>query len=497
MRRSLAALVYAGIVTGLLFLGLKEWGYDDPYITYRYAQNIAAGVGFVYNPGEQVLSTTTPLFALLLAALTRLLPGVALPYLANGLGVLSVAVGGLSLWSLAQRWQTPLVGWFALALYPAIPLLLRTTGSETPLMLALALGALLAYSHDRYGWSGALAGLATLMRPDALLLAGVLAGAALLRLIRQPQDHSYSRITHLLTGLRPYRLGIGLFLLPLLAWTLYAWYYFGSPLPVTLAAKQAQGVMEISTRFLPGLGRVIQPYLNRPHYWLAFALALLGLGWALRRRSLWLLLISWISLYYLAYTVLGVSSYYWYYTPLVPAFVVLVGLGGQALWQAASMLRLPAGMPVRWVQAAGLGVLALLLLPGQLRHAVDTFRLNDPRLDVYRQTGEWLAAHTPPGARVGLLEVGVIGYYAGRSLVDFAGLLQPEVAAQMQPESTYQDTAAFAIRQYSPEYLVLHAGVFPDLEAGYVAGACQRVAQFDGRNLGYNATLDVYHCANN
>jgi hypothetical protein len=45
---------------------------DDAYITYRYARNIATGVGFVYNAGERVLGTTTPAYTLLMAGLSRL-----------------------------------------------------------------------------------------------------------------------------------------------------------------------------------------------------------------------------------------------------------------------------------------------------------------------------------------------------------------------------------------------------------------------------------------
>ena len=45
---------------------------DDAYITFRYARNIAAGLGFVYNQGEYILGTTTPLLTLILAS-TKLL----------------------------------------------------------------------------------------------------------------------------------------------------------------------------------------------------------------------------------------------------------------------------------------------------------------------------------------------------------------------------------------------------------------------------------------
>src|SRR4029434_11019494 len=39
--------------------------YDDAYITFRYARNLATGVGFVYHAGEWVLGTTSPLFGVL------------------------------------------------------------------------------------------------------------------------------------------------------------------------------------------------------------------------------------------------------------------------------------------------------------------------------------------------------------------------------------------------------------------------------------------------
>ena len=39
---------------------------DDAFITFRYATNLVDHGQFVFNPGENVLATTTPLYALLL-----------------------------------------------------------------------------------------------------------------------------------------------------------------------------------------------------------------------------------------------------------------------------------------------------------------------------------------------------------------------------------------------------------------------------------------------
>ena len=66
---------------------------DDAYITFRYARNLAEGLGLVYNPGEWVLGTTTPLWAVLLGAGYRL-GFTDLPWLATGVSALCDAAIG-------------------------------------------------------------------------------------------------------------------------------------------------------------------------------------------------------------------------------------------------------------------------------------------------------------------------------------------------------------------------------------------------------------------
>jgi len=147
--------------------------YDDPFITYRYAENIHRGFGFVYNPGERTQSTTTPLFTLLLAALSPLW-GI-LPHLANLIGIFSLAAGGLLLWELAAIWKAPWAGWIGLLLYPFFPLAITSLGSETPLYIAFCLGAFVAYVRKRYCVTAVCAALAVLTRPDGLLVGMLLA----------------------------------------------------------------------------------------------------------------------------------------------------------------------------------------------------------------------------------------------------------------------------------------------------------------------------------
>lgn len=118
----------------------------------------------------------------------------------------------------------------------------------------------------------------------------------------------------------------------------------------------------------------------------------------------------------------------------------------------------------------------------------------DLRLPIYQSIGEWLNTNTPPDAHVGMLEVGIIGYYAQRPVIDFAGLIQPDVAAQMNPATTYEDAALWAVRQYQPEYIVLHANAFPQLEQSYIAQNCLLIKVFRGQPYGYTANMHIYAC---
>ena len=55
-----AALVVTRVIAFAYFLV-----FDDAFITFRYARNLAEGHGYLYNAGDWVLGTTAPLFGLL------------------------------------------------------------------------------------------------------------------------------------------------------------------------------------------------------------------------------------------------------------------------------------------------------------------------------------------------------------------------------------------------------------------------------------------------
>jgi hypothetical protein len=151
---------------------------DDVYIHCRYAQNLLAGNGFVFNPGEQVSADTSPLWVFVIAIgglFTSHLELVAiflsmLCYLIIPPGIYRIARDMLGL---EEVWAI-LAG--ALAVLSSRLIWSSMSGMETALAALLAL--LIAEEHARQVLrgrirvrEGVLYGLAFLARPELALLA--------------------------------------------------------------------------------------------------------------------------------------------------------------------------------------------------------------------------------------------------------------------------------------------------------------------------------------
>lgn len=420
---ALPALLAVGV---LAWPAAARWAYDDPYITYRYAENLLGGLGFVYNPGLRVQSTTTPGYTLLLAALGLFWPN--LPLLSNGLGLLAILLSGLVVVALLPTTLGRLGGALLALLGALLTPPYYALGSEMPLYTLLVLLAVLAAYRESALLAGALAGATTVMRPDGALLVVVILAC-------------FSRRPGLLLQALA---GAALVAGP---WYLFALSYFGSPIPATLGTKQAQ-LREIagSTTFLQRLGGMLAAYGRLPWFWPAIACAAWGLLTLARERRLPLLL-AWAALYIAGYTALGVSAYHWYIVPLFPALLYLVGYG------LADLTARQAGPPSWARHMLVVAVLALPLAGATLGLQSTLRRSPEARALAYSEVGKWLATNSSPGSSVGAFEVGIIGYHSRRAMVDFAGLIQPEVAASSG--GSYADWAAAAVGRYQPDMLVL------------------------------------------
>ncbi len=140
-------------------------------------------------------------------------------------------------------------------------------------------------------------------------------------------------------------------------------------------------------------------------------------------------------------------------------------------------------------------VVSLYLVPAQ---AINLWQLRqhpDNRLAIYTEVGKWLRDNTPPDASIGTLEVGVIGFYAQRIMIDFAGLIRPQVSNQLTTHTTYEDAALWAVEYYHPDYLVLtRTTFFRAWNKNTLSSTVKRFNVFRGMMYGYSTDLNVYVC---
>jgi hypothetical protein len=446
-RRLLLPVAFLLMALVIWLVLMSQFHLDDSFITYRYARNFARGWGLVYNQGDAVLSTTAPLYALLLAAGSFILPDFHV--LGGLIGTLSIAAGGLLVVGLLPRRMQLVIRIWAGVVYLLSSALWLALGMETPLWIMLVLAAVWSAMRDHWLWAGLLIGLAVLTRPDAALPGALLAVTALGVTLDRLNTRRHPWLP--LVGY------VGMAALPIILFGVWAWSLYGSPLPATLGAKGAQAVLGIT-----GMGAFVTPWdglrlilrslmLQSPLY---IALGLLVIfGLAGRMNGPVFIVVAWGALHLLAYMVMNVAPYRWYYAPLVP---------GMALLAAAGLDYLVRRLALRKVRFAPYVVGAIAVFP-LLAQAQTFTRIEDqiqnggppdvmlPIVDwkAYQDVGEWLRDQTPPNARVGVAEVGQVGFYADRWMTDYLGLLQPDVASMIRRGDLYSWLAG-----YAPDYLV-------------------------------------------
>ena len=220
---------------------------DDPYITFRYAANLLAGHGPVFNLGERVEGYTSPLHLALSAVLMSVTPSVGILFKSKCASIVFAFVMLAQTGRLARRsglhaWETILVQTllalninFALAAVNAL---------ETTLYGALLLGSLLLFQGEcrrGRGWgSGLLLAAALQARPEAFLVIAALLCVRLIWLRRRALPWSFAARWLLA------------FAVPVALVETARWGYYGQWLPNTYYAKGAPlGVsLEIGSAYL-------------------------------------------------------------------------------------------------------------------------------------------------------------------------------------------------------------------------------------------------------
>jgi hypothetical protein len=501
----------AGLSLGVFLLASRStfqpgFPLDDAWIHQTYARSLAHGAGWVYWPGEPSAGSTAPLWSLLLV------PGHLL-----GLNPLAWAffLGWLSLWglawtggrvyeqlhpakvkntvSLASRFRRPALLAGALLAFEWHLAWAAGSGMETLLFAGIVLavlGLLFRLDHGRLeGWkagsqisavsdqgsaigdrrsairhtrlvipnsqfdnhfcflTGLLIGLSAWVRPDGITLLGP---AALVLLLGPGAGWAGLRRLGLLIA------GFALLFIPYLAFNRAlagAWW------PNTFFAKGAEYAAH---RQLPLWERLAAqgclPLVG------AGALLLPGFAWftwqAIRLRS-WarLAAVLWAGGFLASYALRLPVTYQHgrYAMPAMPVYFLcgLAGMAGLARWSAEDLW--PRALSRAWVVAT-VALLLVFWTRGAGAYAQDVAVIQTEMVAAAR----WVADNTDPQALVAAHDIGALGYFGERELLDLAGLVSPEVIPFIRDEAAL----ARHLDARAADYLVAFPRWYPQLTAG-------------------------------
>ncbi len=469
-----------GFCVALIFALYTQHLWEDYYITYRASKNLATGKGLVFTEGQRVHTFTSPLGVLLPAVcsmltlnqsdtvaiwLFRLLAGTFLG-LAN---VIFYRLANQAGWG---RWpQFLLAGMFA---FDAKTVDYSINGMETSFLLfflVLTLYALIQEGKDAWRMLGlAWAGLMW-SRPDAFIYIG--ATAIFYALFKHGRNWKKLYDEQFLSFLKAGGLTTCLYL----PWLLWAWSYYGSPIPNTIIAKGLdRHHIELIAYLRAAVVFPLKIIYENTSLQATFAPAYHGFGsWPEAGKLFW----RWVPLipacywvfprghalargcsvafvighYYL--TRVSPIAYSWYLPP-----VMLLGLVPLADAVHRLLGWLATASSQRFQQVAikatvGLLIVAqlctLLLLALQVRAQQRLVEIG-----LRKQIGLWLRENAASPADTVFLEpLGYIGYFSQLKMLDWPGLSSPEVIAARRQTGylSYMDLRLLEVLQ--PDWVVL------------------------------------------
>jgi len=438
---SLAALsifTYLGFSSAGGYLGFPL---DDAWIHQTYARNLGQRGEFAFMPGVPSAGSTSPLWSYFLSVgyVLRLEPRLWTYFL----GALALALNAYLAGKLAQSlWPEFKTGVIALvAAAVALEWHLSwaaASGMETALFAACAL-AVFTLPPTRPVLLGLLVGASMLLRPDGLTLlpfalARVLPAPPFFPVLSSPNNEKNAWLRVLL--------GFLMFFIPYLG---FNYWLAGAIWPNTFYAKQAEYAILRQFPLWQNAWNVLQqPLLGAQALLLPGWLALV---WRAARERRWAHLVPllWVGAYLAAYILRLPVTYQYgrYVMPVIPILVTL-GVGG-----LAGLVR-PAAEKFLTRIFSRVWLLAVVILWLGFWGYGALLYLRDVRIIETEMvaTAKWVAANTPPGAVIAAHDIGALGYFGERRLLDLAGLISPEVIPFIRDEARLTEWLTTSGAQY-------------------------------------------------
>jgi len=440
--------------------------WEDFFITFKFSKNFCDGEGLVYTPGEKVHGFTSPL-GVILPAFCYLVTGsdsyekavwlfriiFCIPaFVAAGYFMISVFLSEDT-----DHKMIPVVFAGLLFTSEAKSVVFSVNGMETALMLFFLAWAFYLMSRDKFSWLNVGVAWGGLMwtRPDSCVYIAALTVSFL----------AFRKNSTLKGMIAPVLKAAAVTTVIYLPWFIWSWWYYGSPVPHTVLAKNAMNgpidllgvVMQILTHLFKAASWVYAPVY--PHFagWNPIIYIFSGsagifasvywlLPWARGDRlgriaslAFFIVMIYFASLPF---------PYPWYFPPAAILGIIVFVRGFFTLSGHFKTQENRFTVPVIALSGFFLVMMTTLLLTSYEMMLQQKYIENGTR----KKIGEWLGANTRKDDRIYLEALGYIGYFSDRKMLDYPGLVSPEVVELVKKERLNYFTL---IERLRPEWVVV------------------------------------------
>ena len=433
---------------------------DDPWIHLQFARNLREFGSFSYFRSEMVTAgSTSPLYTLILGAGFFVTSNEM--FLSYALGIAFFAASSAFFLLLLRRFlpRRPLLSLSGLLLFLLEPRMAwaALSGMETTLFIAGILASLYFFALRSWRWLAVSLGALLWIRPEGVLLAGILgAGGVYLAYLDRPEHEESPQRGEIRRLWLAFRVPAGIFLLFAGAYLGFNYSLSGAPFPNTFAAKTAYYGGGNT-----GFPAEVFAFLSGGHMTVIASLALIGAAASVRglfkgERLEGFLILCWIIAMFLAYWKELPYLYQEgrYMMPVIPPLLMLGVLGASVTVEFLRRKR-GAGNRLRWW--TGLAAL-LTLIPavqfavagGEIgrRYAGQCRYISDRQV----KAAHWMHGNLPVGAVVATHDIGAIGFYSGRRVVDMVGLVSPQMIPNLH---SLDSLVAFLVRERVTHIAVL------------------------------------------
>ena len=440
-------------VGGFLWVSDRTFGLglplDDAWIHQTYARNLVENGEWAFLSGQPSSGSTAPLWTVMLAVGRWL--GIEPRVWSYSLGCLLLVISAwvFGYW-LTQRSGASRRWWFFAAILLTIEWhLVWTSASGMETIALILLFMIVFFWLDSRNWNplgmGMLIGLGVWFRPDALSLLIPVAW------------HSYflnaTQFRRSLTRLLVVAIGVLFFIGPYIAFN----YSLSNELwPTTFYAKQAEYEIHREIPFVYRFWAQLAPTFVGGSALLLPGLILL-IFTEVRKKLWWRMApLIWVVFYIGAYALRLPVAYQHgrYAIPIIPVVMVL-GMDGMRMW----VKPFAESMSQRLVSRAWLIALPMLTLAfwclGARAYAQDVAIIETEMVAASR----WISTHTEDEALIAAHDIGALGYFGKRALVDMAGLVSPEVIPILRDEVAL----AKFLDARGADYIMTFPGWYPTL----------------------------------